>query len=218
MTEPGPSVPYHLRRQTGPQASVGDREREEQESAAIAAILREPAGLTVDGILRLLDITQRRAVIAAKQDDKLMVDLRVGAIESTLKTISASITGITGKFAKSIRFWRIVSTAAIVAATAIGAAAGAFRKASIGTAHAEDPSVAAMTPEAGELGSKLEERLADSERRHDATDAALQQLRDALEANTRAVLGIAARLETPEQVRVPAENLPSSSGHARKRP
>lgn len=229
-----PSLPHSLRRPgarertpTAPRApvvpasddgngggTIGDAERERIENEQISAILRDPAGLSVDGILKLMTIGQRRAVIAAKQDDRLAVDLRVGAVDSRLATISASINAITGRFHRSVRFWRLLAVVATAFASATAALAASC-KTVYEQAHAD---VEAPAIRAEQKTDELERRVSENERRHDATDAALQSMRDALDANTRAVLGIAAKLDQPTEVRVPAGSLEAPPKRAKVRP
>lgn len=194
-----PSVQHHMVKvPTGPNASAADRD--EAEATTIAALLRDPAGLSVESILRLLEITQRRAVIAAKQDVKLSVDTKMGSVESTVGTLVSKIQDISGVMERKLKLWRtigvIATASAVIVATIAATVRDVYRE-----AHSE---VAAPAQRAELKADELERRVAESERRHDDVDRAISELRGAVEANTKAVLGIASKLDQPHVQPEPA--------------
>ena len=185
-TNDRPSVPYSSRVQTGPQPSL---------SGAMEAA----TGFTAQDILDLLSKATEAAIIRTRQDDKLRVDTSVGLIDSK---IDGALTQVAKKTSSQELKWKFLFYVAISAAGAMGTVMASCRNAyETARVDAHEPAARAEV-KAGEAVAKvvvversMEDRMAASDARHAKTEETLAKLGDALDANTLAVLGIAARLD-----------------------
>lgn len=206
MTE-RPSIPHRIHRvPTGPRRHVQpaqpiaqdphvqDEPAEQDEPAAHddPDLPQGPLeGWSVESFMATMRKISDEAVMRTRQDDKLRVDTSVGLIDSK---IDGAITRIVKADRSGTKKWKTLATLGISAAGGMG-----IMMATCMNAYQDARfDVVVPTARAEAKVETLEDRMADSERRHEETDKALGDIKKSLEANTDAVLGIAKLLD-PER-------------------
>lgn len=201
-----PSIPHSLHRvPTAPQPTVAQApqptaappppETDAERLAALAHKIASGSSFTAEDLLTLGRIMSTEAVIKTRQDDKLRVDNSIGALQS--KTMMAQESTIKRlKFA----FYALLSAAGAmgtVAATCATAYQDARNDAMVPAAVAEAKASRAESKVAT-VAQTLEDRLDESDRRHERTERALNDIGEVLKANTAAINRIGEKLDEAE--------------------
>lgn len=161
----------------------------------MAAVLRDPAGVTVESFLKLLAISQRHASAAQRQADKLGVDLGVGRVQEEFASIRDTLVG-----KRRRREW----------AGLIGSAVGAMVSAAlivwmiVAPRAREAAEVAVIAPaiEAKRVAVATADRTDDHEARILAMERAQEEILGAIEKLNGAVVMVIDRLPEPEPQRI----------------
>lgn len=199
-----PSVPHAMTRAhtdrartVPPEKAETMRETVDRELAEALAIVRDPSGFTIESVLKLLDLGQRRAVIATRQDDKLRVELEAGRVTERLDSMQASVLG-QRRWHERLKTYLL----GVAVAGAVGQAMWSWL-----APRARDEAHATIVAPAVAAEAKVlsvEERIAANERKHDETDRVLSDLKASVERLNGAVVALASKLEEPTRVRVPS--------------
>lgn len=215
-----PSVPHHMRVPTDRQRAVARgeadaeaatvREHQFQTDPAIAellALVREPSGVSIETLLKVLALSSRQAVIAAKQDDKLRVDLGVGQITEKLDSMVGSAVG-------KRRRREIVSLVGFVASAVTAAALGVWSVVAPEAREAAEVAVIAPAIEAKRVAASAVEATDDHETRLAKVEATQREILAAIEKLNGAIVMVVDRLPEPEPTRV---EVPSAIAKPRRK-
>ena len=195
---PRPSVPHALTRvRTDRAPSVPPideaetvRENVDPALAEMLALLKDPSGMSIETVLKLLLTGQRHATASTRQADKLGVDLGVGRLQEQIGSMVASRT-----FVQQVKS-RILGVATIV--STITALALALWTWLVPKAHEEAAAVIVAPAVAAEAKVlTMEERMDAAEKRHDETEATLSNLAASVERLNGAVVSLTDRLSDP---------------------
>lgn len=193
-----PSIPHSLHRvPTSPQPTVAQAPPPpETDAERLTALAHKIAnGSSAEDLLTLWRIMSTEAVIKTRQDDKLRVDNSIGALQSkTMMAQESTIKRLKFAFFALLSFAGAMGT---VAATCATAYQDARNDAMVPAAVAEAKASRAESKVAT-VAQTLEERLDESDRRHERTERALNDIGEALKANTAAINRIGEKLDEAE--------------------
>jgi hypothetical protein len=155
----------------------------------------EPPTFTAEQWLAIMRAGTREAVVQTRQDDKLTMDNAIGLLKSQVSEIVSASKSRREKVLAGIASLGIAAavTMGTIMATCVNAYQDARVDAQIPAARAEVKAEQAAS-KVITVADALEERLKISDERHTKTEETLKTISIALDANTKAVLGIAAKL------------------------
>ncbi len=176
----------------------GEVEAEPATDPAIAellALVREPSGVSIETLLKVLALSSRQAVIAAKQDDKLRVDMNVGQITEKLDSMVGSAT-------RKRRVIHWAQVAGLVIASALAAGQALWNIVAPEARAAAEVAVIAPAIEAKRVAEVAADRADTHAARLDAIERSHSELAASVERLNGAVVALTDRLPPPPPTRI----------------
>lgn len=200
-----PSLPHALRRPTtdrgralAPATDDAETVREaaaasDAEIAELLAILRDPSGFSVESVLKLLQLSQRRATAVTRQADKLGVDLGVGRLSEKLDSMIASTSFMS-------RLKSRVLIGAAFGGWTVAVVLGIWNLVAPKAREAAEVAVIAPAIEAKRVAEVAADKTDEHTARLDAIEASQSQLAASVEKLNGAVIALTSRLPDPPPV------------------
>lgn len=210
-----PSVPHAMTRVRTDRASAVPpideqetvRENVDPALAELLALIKDPSGMSIETVLKLLITGQRHATADTRAKDKLGVDLGVGQVREDFKSVRESIIG-----RRRIREWIMIVALVLSVATAAGQAV--WNLVAPKAREAAEVAVIAPAIEAKRVATAAVETADDHEARITKMEATQAEILGAIEKLNGAVVMVIDRLPEPPPrvIEVPAHTAPPRRG------
>lgn len=220
MTNDRPSVPHSMMRPTtGPRRAIPPQSEPEPEPAPVERTTQphhDPLVLAIaeriankDGswgaedIVALGRLLNQDAIVRTRQDDKLRVDAAVSLLGSQLDGAVTQIVKA-AQDPKTVTKWKAIAALGFTTSLTMGGIMGSCmngyqtaRFEAVEPAKRAEEKAERAGDKVAEVAGELEARMADSEKRHEATETKLVHIEESVATANAVLLRISEKLDVP---------------------